>query len=446
MHNKRSTIPSLAEMVPIETTVGSHFISNYPPFSCWSPDEIPKLEAALNRPVVSTEPLSLYLHIPFCRQRCNYCYFRVYPRRSEEEVDLYIDKVLEEAALYQDRPAVGTRPLQTVYFGGGSPSYPSEAQLERLLNGLRACTHWGELEEFTVECEPGTVSPAKFTLLKDAGVTRLSLGFQTLDDTILRQSGRDVSVRDCREAFEQARDAGFDQINIDLLAGLPGERTATWRRTIDRVLDLAPDCVTIYQLELTYNSALHRSMQTGRKPSLPDWPTKHAWTADAFETLEHAGYTVASGYMAVREPRRWRFAYTVDHFWRGEDLLALGETSFGHIQGVHYQNAHTFERYIGLLQEHQLPWRRAYGLQPEEKLRREVILQLKTGVLDAAYFRRKFQVELTERFASELAELRRREQLEIDGDSIRLTRDALLDVDWLLPLFYLPQHRGIRYT
>ncbi len=253
-------------------------------------------------------------------------------------------------------------------------------------------------------------------------------------------------MRECLEAYDQARDAGFEQINVDLLSGLPGERTTTWRRTIDQVVDLAPDCVTIYQLELTHNSTLHQSMQAGRTVPLPDWPTKHAWMADAFETLEHLGYTVASGYMAVRDPHRWRFAYTVDHFWRGEDLLALGESSFGHIQGVHYQNAHTFERYVSLLDEHQLPWRRAYALDAEEKLRREVILQLKTGGLDAAYFRRKFGVEIAAHFAPELMQLMKRELIETEGDSIRLTRDALLDVDWLLPAFYLPQHRGVRYT
>ena len=431
---------------PRETSVGSYFISNYPPFSCWTPDEFPKLEAALKRPVAPVQPLSLYVHIPFCRQRCHYCYFRVYPRRSEEDVDLYIDKVLEELALYRERPAVSGRPLKTVYFGGGSPSYPSEAQLEQLLDGLREGVEWSGVEEFTVECEPGTVSPAKLKLFKDAGVTRLSLGFQTLDDAILRRSGRNVSVRDCLEAYELARDAGFGQINVDLLAGLPGEQTRTWRRTIDQVLKLAPDCVTIYQLELTHNSGLHHSMQVGRNVTLPDWPIKRAWVADAFETLEHVGYTVASGYMAVRDPKRWRFAYTVDHFWRGEDLLALGESSFGDIQGVHYQNAHTFERYVGLLDEHQLPWRRAYDLNPEEQLRREVILQLKTGALDAAYFRRKFGVELTQHFAPPLMQLMQQELVEIEGDTIRLAREALLDVDWLLPMFYLPQHRGVRYT
>lgn len=437
---------TLTTPAPEPTTVGWHFVSNYPPFSCWTPEHIPALEAALDRPVPAGEPLSLYVHVPFCRQRCHYCYFRVYPRRSPEDVDLYIDAVLNELALYRQRPAIGSRPFRTVYLGGGSPSYPSEAQLARLFEGLRGGADWSGLEEFTVECEPGTVSPAKFRLLKEAGVTRLSLGFQTLDDDLLRQNGRDVAVGECLDAFAQARAAGFDQINVDLLAGLPGEATATWQRTVDRVLALAPDCVTIYQLELTRNSTLHHSMQAGRAVNLPDWPTKRAWVEDAFAALERAGYTVASGYMAVRDPARWRFAYTVDHFWRGEDLLALGETSFGHLQGVHYQNAPTFERYTSLLHEQQLPWRRAYALQPEEKLRREVILQLKTGALDAGWFRRKFGVELTGHFATELTSLQQQGLLTVQEDLLRLTRPALLNVDRLLPLFYLPEHRAVRYA
>ncbi|HXG49089.1 MAG TPA: coproporphyrinogen-III oxidase family protein [Methylomirabilota bacterium] len=429
-----------------ETTVGWHFISNYPPFSCWTPNDFPRLETALSQPVPATEPISLYVHIPFCRQRCHYCYFRVYPRRSEEDVDLYLGKLVEEASIYGERPALVGRSLRTIYFGGGSPSYPSARQLERLCDGLRRRMDWRGIEEFTVECEPGTVTPAKFKLLKDAGATRLSLGFQTLHEDILRHNGRDVSVRACLEAYAQARGAGFDQINIDLLAGLPGESTSTWRHTVNRVIELAPDCVTLYQLELTPNSVLHRAQQAGRRVVLPAWPTKRAWVAHAFEALEHAGYTVASGYMAVRDPKRWRFAYTVDHFWRGADLLALGETAFGHIQGVHYQNARTFERYVSQLQERQLPWHRACALSPEEKLRREVILQLKTGRLEIAYFRRKFGVELRTHFAAELTELTRRELAFIENDTIHLTRDALLDVDWLLPAFYLPQHRGLRYS
>jgi len=433
------------EPLPIKTTAGNYFISNYPPFSRWTSDEIPEVLDALCRMPTPT-PLGLYVHLPFCRQRCHYCYFRVYPRRNAEDVDLYLDSVLKEFDFYTRYPALQNRAFSSVYFGGGSPSYLESEQIRRLLGGLQEKSGWEQVEECTFECEPGTVSPGKFRVLRELGVTRLSLGFQSLNNAILRRSGRAVTVRDCVDAFAQARDAGFNEINIDLLAGLPGETSLTWQRTIERLIDLAPECVTIYQLELTYNSALYGSMQVGRDVRLPDWPAKRELVGAAFEALEHVGYTIGSGYMAIRDPQRWRFVYTVEHFWHGADLLALGETAFGHIQGVHYQNVDTFERYAGLVASGKLPLRRAYRLNVEERLRREVILQLKTGCLDMEYFRKEFRVDLAVHFQPQFEALRQDGLLEIEGDSVRLTREGLLRVDWLLPGFYLPQHAGVRYT
>lgn len=150
--------------------------------------------------------------------------------------------------------------------------------------------------------------------------------------------------------------------------------------------------------------------------------------------------------MAIRDPKKWRFVYTVENFWHGADLLALGETAFGHIQGVHYQNADAFERYTRLVANGKLPLRRAYKLSTEEKLRREVILHLKTGCLDAAYFRQKFAIELLEHFGPQIQLLLQKGFLEIEGDTLHLTREGLLQVDWLLPSFYLPWHVGVRYT
>jgi oxygen-independent coproporphyrinogen-3 oxidase len=435
------TLPS----PPAETTVGNYFISNYPPFSCWTPQEIPKFLHALSR-TPKPSPMGLYVHLPFCRQRCHYCYFRVYPRRNDEDVTLYIDSVLKELSLYRRYPAIENRALNSVYFGGGSPSYLSLKQIGELLGGLQEQLSWETVEECTFECDPGTTTPEKFQLLKQLGVTRLSLGFQSLNDEVLRRSGRETRVGDCLRAFHQAREAGFDEINIDLLAGLPGETSDTWQRTINQVLELVPDCVTIYQLELTHNSALYASMQAGRDVALPTWNAKSNWTATAFNMCEEAGYVIGSGYMAIRNPEWWRFVYTVENFWHGADLLALGETAFGHIQGVHYQNADAFDRYTRALAENHLPLRRAFKLLPEHKLRREVILHLKTGQLDAAYFRKKFGVELLDHFEPQIEQLLEHGLAQVEGDQVRLTRDALLRVDSLLSIFYLPEHVGVRYT
>ena len=435
---------NVLEKTPVKTKVGNYFIANYPPFSCWKTEGVADFVKALTRP--ATTPVGLYVHLPFCRQRCHYCYFRVYPKRQPQDVDAYIEAVLKELSLYLKFPALENRPFNSVYFGGGSPSYLSPEEIRRLFTGLKKRRDWDAVEEITFECEPGTVTWEKLQALKECGVTRLTLGFQTLNDRILRHSGRSTTVNDCMHAFHMARAAGFDEINIDLLAGLEWETTATWTKTIEQVLELNPDCVTIYQFELPYNSTLYATMKVGRDVSLPTWPAKREMVAQAFEAFEKAGYVIGSGYMAIRDPKKWRFVYTVENFWHGGDLLALGETAFGHINGVHYQNLDTYDAYVKTIEQAHLPLRRALRVTPEEKMRREVILHLKTGALDAAYFRKKFGVELMDHFEMQFDHLLRKEFLEIDGDQIRLTREGLLRVDWLLPDFYLPNHAGIRYT
>jgi oxygen-independent coproporphyrinogen III oxidase len=428
-----------------DTLAGNYFISNYPPFSCWNTEDVPKFHRALGRDPEPRE-MAVYVHLPFCRQRCHYCYFRVYPRRQRADVERYIDAVLEEYAIYQKAPAVAGRPFSSIYFGGGSPSYLECDQIQRLLGGLQEQHSWDGVEEATFECEPGTVTLEKLRTLRRFGVTRVSIGFQSLTDQVLRRSGRDVQPSDCLEAFHLAREAGFAQINVDLLSGLQGETERTWRQSIEKALALGPDCLTVYQLELTHNSSLFGSMRAGRGLKLASWPEKRSWTGIAFDLAEAAGYTVQNGYMAGRGPDSWRLLYTVENCWHGSDLVGLGETAFGNIQGVLYQNADKFDAYLSQVEQGQVPVRRAHRLTPDETLRREVILQLKTGVIDAGCFRKKFGVELTDYFEPEFDSLKGEDLLEIDGDTIRLSRKALLKVDWLLPMFYLPEHIGVRYT
>lgn len=435
----------LLDRFPDETTVGNYFISNYPPFSTWTETQIPELESALEEPPAEND-LCLYVHIPFCARRCNYCYYRVHTCNRASDVDGYVDAVLAEASLYCERPALRHRRLSSVYFGGGSPSFLAEAQLRRLFEGLRQRLDWDNVAEHTFECEPAMATLRKLRTLRALGVTRLSLGFQSLDADVLAASGRLSDPGDCHRAFELAREVGFDGINIDLLAGLPAETMESWAETVDQVARLEPECVTVYQLELSYNSILHARSRLGAKPQIASWPEKRRWVRDAFARFEQAGYTIVGGYMALRDPARWRFQYTVEGIWRGMDLLALGESAFGHFHGVHYQNADSLEGYREPLSQGRLPVRRARKLRGEERFRREVILQLKTGALDAAYFREKFGVDLPSDFRGEIGALTARGLAEASGDAIHLTRDGILLVDWLLPLFYLPEHRGIRYT
>lgn len=427
------------------TEAGNHFISNYPPYSCWTAEGIRAFERALDRPS-PPGPLSLYVHLPFCEQRCGYCCYRTHLTASAEKVDRYIDALTKELDLLTERPAVAGRPLVAVYFGGGSPSYLSAGQLTRLMAAVQTRFDFSQVEEFTVECDPRTATADRLSVLRDFGVTRVSLGFQTLDDKILVQLARASERADCLAAYERARAAGFREINIDLLAGLPGQTDDNWNRTIDEVVGLTPDCVTIYQMDLTHNSRLHKSMQFGRSIQLPDWPTKRRWVHAAFERLERSGYAVKNAYMCVRQPRRYRLVYLEENCWQGQDLVSFGETAFGYLHETHYQNADSYDGYVEPTLQGRLPLWRVRETSEEERLRREVILQLKTGRLRADYFGGKFGIDLNDYFRPLFEKLRGRSMLTFDEDGVELTREGLIQVDWLLPKFYLPHHVGLRYT
>jgi oxygen-independent coproporphyrinogen-3 oxidase len=236
-------------------------------------------------------------------------------------------------------------------------------------------------------------------------------------------------------------------VNIDLIAGMVGETWENWRDNVRRTIELSPDSVTIYQLELPYNTVYSRDI-LGNEVSIPvaDWPTKRAWVDYAFNALSEVGYHVSSAYTMVRDPARVNFSYR-DNLWMGADLLSTGIASFGHVSGVHYQNLPEWRSYTGsLLTDDRLPLGRALRPTPHQLLIREMILQLKRGYLDAAYFRGKFGVEILEQWQDVWQEYRQQELLDWEGDRITLTRQGLLRVDALLPGFFEPEHRGVRYT
>jgi oxygen-independent coproporphyrinogen III oxidase len=433
-----------------QTEVGSYFVANYPPFSVWTPDAVATdARAALASPARPDTPLGVYLHIPFCRKRCHFCYFRVYTDKNAKEVDQYLDLLGREWELYAGQPASAGRPFNFVYFGGGTPSFLSTRQLETLVKRVTANRSWDTAEEITFECEPGTITRPKLAAIRGIGVTRLSLGVENFSDRILELNGRAHRSPEIGRVYQDARDLAFPQINIDLIAGMLGETDENWADCVKRTVDLAPDSVTIYQMELPYNTTISRDLlKRGGQFEEPvaQWSVKRRWVAEAFEALERAGYTVGSAYTAVRDPAKTRFLYR-DRLWEGADMVGLGVASFGHINGVHVQNVDTWETYSAALDRGEIPLGRAYRPTAEERMIREFVLQLKRGSIRPSYFLTKYDVDVRERFRGQLTWLERGGLLAPSGnDAIAITRDALLRVDTLLPRFFLPQHTGIRYT
>jgi oxygen-independent coproporphyrinogen-3 oxidase len=430
-----------------ETTVGNYFVSNYPPYSFWTPEHVNEAHAALERPPAPGTELGIYLHIPFCRKRCHFCYFKVYTDKDASEIERYLDATIQELTLYSQKPFIGGRKPKFVYFGGGTPSYISSRQLSRMVDAVKRLLPWDEAEEITFECEPGTLTEGKLRVIKELGVSRLSLGIENFDDHILRINGRAHGAKDVDRSYDFARAIEFPQINIDLIAGMMGETSENWRECVRKTIALSPDSVTIYQMEIPYNTTIFNEMRADGRTVAPvaDWRTKREWVRYAFSELETAGYTVASAYTAVKDPARSRFIYR-DLLWTGADMVGLGVASFSHVGGTHFQNESDFGPYLEKLSRGTLPIYRALTPTREERMIRELILQMKLGRVHRAYFQGKFGVDIEQRFAEPLSELRDRGFLAPDENSLRLNRDGLLQVDRLLHEFFLPQHRNARYT
>jgi oxygen-independent coproporphyrinogen-3 oxidase len=430
-----------------QTTVGNYFVSNYPPFSFWKPDYLPNVFGALERPPAPNTPLGVYLHIPFCRKRCHFCYFKVYTDKDSAAIRGYIDAALQELAIYANKPFIGGRKANFVYFGGGTPSYLSVDQLKHLTDGMKRLISWEGVEEVTFECEPGTLTPHKLKAIREMGVTRLSLGVENFDDHILEINGRAHHSKEIARAYAYARELEFPQINIDLIAGMVEETEANWKECVRKTIEMSPDSVTIYQMEIPYNTDIYKQMKAEGKLVAPvaDWDTKRAWVAWGFAELERAGYTVGSAYTAVKNKEKTKFIYR-DRLWAGADLIGLGVASFGHLQGTHCQNQHDFEPYVKAVQAGQLPIYRALTPNADERLIREFILQLKLGRTDSRYFQAKFGVDVRQRFAQPLQTLHDWGFGGVEGDSIVLNREGLLQVDRLLHEFFLPEHRNARYA
>jgi coproporphyrinogen III oxidase-like Fe-S oxidoreductase len=430
-----------------ETTAGNYFVANYPPFAYWKQDRISEFQAALERPPAPGVDLGLYTHIPFCRKRCHFCYFKVYTDKDSSQIRTYLDALLKDLAAYANKPFVGGRKPRFIYFGGGTPSYLSPDQLKFLTDGMKRLLPWDAAEEVTFEAEPGTLTDHKLKAIRDLGVTRLSLGIEHFDDHILEINGRAHRSKEIIRAYDYAREIGFPQINIDLIAGMVEETEDKWKETVVKAVALKPDSVTIYQMEVPYNTGIYQQMKAQGKLVAPvaDWDTKRRWVNYAYGEFEKIGYAVTSATTVVKDPARVKFVYR-EGLFSGADILSTGVASFGHLNGVHYQNHHDFDPYVERVNRGEFPTFRALTPSAEERFLREFILQLKLGQVSRAKFKKKFGADPASHFAAPIQRLKDWGFLELNGDVVIINREGLLQIDMLLHEFFLPEHQGNRYA
>lgn len=302
----------------------------------------------------SRRDIGIYLHIPFCRQRCHFCAFYLEVAgtdRGTNRIDVFHLALAQEIELHRRHDSIGSRPLQSVYFGGGTPTALPATQLVLLLQLVRTAWPIQASAEITVEAHPSTVTPADLKVLADAGFSRISFGAESMNEQDFASIGRPGRVQDTETAVEAARAAGFVNISLDLMYGLPGQSLESWTHTIRSLLLLEPSHISCYALTIEDGTKLSRNMASNLVPGI-DEALQVAMESAAETLLSEAGFIryEISNYAKPGYACRHNLLY-----WTDGDYLGLGPSAQSYVNGVRFGNVADLTAYVDMLAEHRLP-------------------------------------------------------------------------------------------
>jgi len=303
---------------------------------------------ALAETAPRSQSLGLYIHVPFCTKRCHYCSFNTAPLQASSEMQRYLVAARRELGLLADAPWAPGVEIETVFLGGGTPSLIEGDDMATLLDSVRTRFAVRPDVEVTVECNPESVSRDKLAAYRAAGVTRISLGVQSLDDAVLPKLGRLHDARGARGAFEAARDAGYDNVSVDLMYGLPDLDLSVWARSVEGVLAWEPEHLSAYGLTLDAGSLWAATGVEGLPPEgtvvEQYWALARAAAARGFEHYEISNYA-RSGFRSRHN----------QIYWRAAEYLAAGPGACGFVGDLRYSNVKPVARYCAALEAGALP-------------------------------------------------------------------------------------------
>lgn len=351
----------------------------------------------------------LYIHIPFCRSRCSYCDFATGLYESEL-ADRYVEALVQEI----NSSAAGAK-VETIYFGGGTPSLLAPAQLERILIVLHDRFDVAPAAEITLEINPGSITETTLREFRQLGINRASFGAQTFDDRELAKLGRSHTAADARRTFHDLRAAGFDNVSFDLIAGLPGQTLEGWQRNVDEALALAPAHLSFYLLEVHSGTPLAQHIQRGLQPQ-PD----EDLAAEMYEWM--LGRAAEAGYEHYEISNLCRPGFESRHntkYWTGAPYFGFGCSAHSYDGATRrWSNHRDVLEYVRLVEGGFFPISERQDL-TDNDLRAEALflgLRMMRGV----------NRDLCKDYETDLERFREAGLLELDGDCVRLTRNGAL--------------------
>ncbi|WP_195610760.1 radical SAM family heme chaperone HemW [Streptococcus australis] len=375
---------------------------------------------------MQAKPSSAYVHIPFCTQICYYCDFsKVFIKN--QPVDAYLEHLIQETRSYE----IGK--LRTLYIGGGTPTALSAQQLAYLLTELPKVMDLSEVEEFTIEANPGDLDPDKIAVLKDSQVNRVSLGVQTFDNKMLKKIGRSHQEQDIYDNIRHLKQAGFDNISIDLIYALPGQTMDQVKENVAKAIDLDIPHMSLYSLILENHTVFMNRMRRGKLP-LPKEELEAEMFEYIIEELEKAGFEhyEISNFSKPGFQSRHNLVY-----WDNAEYYGLGAGASGYVDGIRYKNHGPIRHYLEAVEAGKARITEE-PLTLEEKMEEELFLGLrkKTGV-SKARFEEKFGVSFDQRYGQVVASLTEQGLLVPDDKQVRMTKRGLFLGDTVAEKFIL---------
>ena len=396
------------------------FVANYPPFRYWKKSVVDDM--------LTYQPLNIYIHIPFCLQKCAYCYYKTDILRSGNELEQYIDTVCGEIKLAGERFHFKQRPLNSVYIGGGTPSLLAEPQIRKVVGTLHEAFNF-EGPEFTIEVEPRSVNKKKLTLYKELGATRISIGVQSFCDEIIKMSERKPVAEKALTIIAHILDMGDVVLNIDLLSGLAGETRETFEKSIDTAVSTNVHSITIYKMETYHNTKFFNRNVRKQTLDLPSEEEEVFFMQIAIDKLTVANYQPWSFFTYTRGGK-FPLHYAVNT-WRGQDCCAFGSSAFGKLGNYNYQNASNVKSYMIMINERNLPIIRAFKLTGKDLMVKDLLLGLKFPQLDRKEYEAKHGIDFCRVIGDTVEELCSDRYIEVTADAVILTPTGLLYGDWV---------------
>lgn len=377
--------------------------------------------------------LGLYIHFPFCVQKCNYCDFLSGPISSRDVVQDYLQALEKELTIYHDfLKRDGNLKLETIYLGGGTPSLLETHELVRVLEKCRDLFNWSPQMEVTLEANPGTVDIKKLVQLKKAGLNRLSFGVQSFDQNLLASMGRIHSPKTAKESIMAAKEAGFKNISLDLMYGLPEQSLGQWEETLVQTIELDVQHISVYGLKVEEGTVWGEWESEGRL-SLPEEDVVLTMRKYANKILRQAGFVryEISNYARPGYESRHNLGY-----WTGKPYLGLGLGASSDYWNRRFVNTSNMEHYIFLLKRGQLPVTEEEILSFRQRMGETIFLglRLSTG-LDLEQFKNRYGVDIEVIYGAEIEKLKKMGLLKINQGHLQLTTKAVSIANYVFTFF-----------